>query len=259
MRVLMIGDVVGRPGRKAVQLGLADLKKEYDFSLIVANGENSSGGFGISGETAAELFSYGVDILTTGNHIWNKREAFALLEKDKRVIRPANYPPMLPGSGLVIFETKENYKIAVLNLSGRSFMPALDCPFRMVDEMLKGLQGKVNAIVVDFHAEATSEKLAFGWHLAGRVAAVCGTHTHVQTADERILPGGTAYITDMGMSGPRDSVIGTNADIAIRRFITQAPVRMEVASGLFQFNGVIIEIDETCGEALSIDRVQQFE
>ena len=259
MKILMIGDVFGKPGRKAVKLGISDLKRKYDLSLIIANGENSSGGMGVSMNTAAELFACGVDVITTGNHIWNKKEAFELVEKNKRVIRPANYPPELPGSGLVIFETKENYKVAVLNFSGRSFMPSLDCPFRMADAMVKKLQGQVNAIVVDFHAEATSEKVAFGWHLAGRVAAVCGTHIHVQTADERVLPGGTAYITDIGMTGPHNSVIGVNAAQAIHRFITQSPVRMEVASGLYQFNGVLIEIDENSGEALSIDRVQQFE
>lgn len=259
MRLLMIGDVVGRPGRKAVRQNLSELRRDYDLSLVIANGENASGGVGITKNEAEELFSYGVDIITSGNHIWDKKEAYEYIDKNKHIIRPANYPPGLPGSGVVVYETKNRYKIAVLNLSGRAFMPALDCPFRMADELIENLQGRANAIIVDFHAEATSEKIAFGWYLAGRAAAVCGTHTHVQTADERILPGGTAYITDLGMTGPYTSVIGSNKDIIIKRFLTQLPMRMEVAAGLYQFNGVIIEIDENSGEALSIERIQNYE
>ena len=259
MRLLMIGDIMGRPGRRAVQMNLDDLKKEYGLSLVVANGENASGGFGITREVGEELFSYGVDVLTTGNHIWNKKETFEYAEKEKRLIRPANYPPGLPGRGAVIFETKDKFKVAVINLCGRFFLQPLDCPFRMADELIKNLRSQADAIIVDFHAEATSEKIAFGWHLAGRVAAVCGTHTHVQTADERILPGGTAYITDLGMTGPYNSVIGSNIENVIKRFITLVPTRLEVATGLTQFNGAVIEIDETSKEATSIKRIQHFE
>jgi len=259
MRLLMIGDVIGRPGRKTVQLNLGELKREYGLSLVIANGENASGGTGITGDAAGELFSYGVDVITSGNHIWDKKEAFKYIVNEKRLIRPANYPPGLPGHGSYIFETKDNYRVAVISLSGRAFMPALDCPFRTADDLIKNLKDQADAIVVDFHAEATSEKIALGWYLAGRVAAVCGTHTHVQTADERILPGGTAYITDLGMTGPYNSVIGSNKDVVIKRFLTQLPMRMEVAPGICQFNGAIIEIDETSGEAVSIDRIQNYE
>ncbi|MDF9407431.1 MAG: hypothetical protein A4E52_01296 [Pelotomaculum sp. PtaB.Bin013] len=259
MRLLMIGDVVGRPGRTAVQVNLTELKHEHELDMVIANGENAAGGNGISRETAQELFSAGVDVLTMGNHVWNKKEALEYINHEKRIVRPANYPPGTPGNGVNIYETRRKVKVAVINLSGRAFMQAIDCPFRKVDELLKNLSDKAKVIVVDFHAEATSEKIAMGWYLAGRVSAVCGTHTHVQTADERILPGGTAYITDLGMTGPCESVIGAKKEIVIKRFITQIPLKFEVASGLFQFNGVIIEIDEITGEAVSISRIQNYE
>jgi len=255
----MIGDVVGRPGRKAVKVNLSDLKREFELDLVIANGENAAGGNGITREAAHELFSAGVDVLTMGNHVWNKKEALDYITQETRIVRPANYPPGAPGAGVNIYKTRRKIKVAVINLAGRAFLQTLDCPFRKADELLEILKGQARVIVVDFHAEATSEKIAMGWYLAGRVSAVCGTHTHVQTADERILPGGTAYITDLGMTGPCDSVIGAKKEIVIDRFITQLPLRFEVASGPFQFNGVIINIDEENGEAVSIRRIQNYE
>lgn len=259
MRLLMIGDVVGQPGRKAVKANVGDLRREFAPDLVIANGENAAGGNGITRETAGELFAAGVDVLTMGNHVWNKKEAFEFIPREPRIVRPANYPPGTPGTGVNVFQTRGRIKVAVLNIAGRAYLPTLDCPFRKADELLATLKEQAKVIVVDFHAEATSEKMAMGWYLAGRVSAVCGTHTHVQTADERILPGGTAYITDLGMTGPRDSVIGANKELVLNRFITQLPQRLEVATGLYQFNGVLIDIDEASGEATSIIRIQNYE
>ncbi|HOV78684.1 MAG TPA: TIGR00282 family metallophosphoesterase [Bacillota bacterium] len=259
MRLLLIGDVVGRSGRRAVKINLAELIREFDLDLVIANGENAAGGKGITKEVAEELFSSGVDVLTMGNHVWNKKEAFDYIGREKRIIRPANYPPGTPGAGARIFETRRKVKTAVVNLAGRVFLQPLDCPFRAADEMIERLKNDAAVVVVDFHAEATSEKVAMGWYLAGRVSAVVGTHTHVQTADERILPGGTAYITDLGMTGPCNSVIGVKKEIIIERFTTQMPQSFEVATGPFQFNAVVIDIDENSGEALSIKRIQNYE
>lgn len=259
MRLLMIGDVVGRPGRRAVKVNLEELKREFDLHLVIANGENAAGGNGITREVARELFAMGVDILTMGNHVWNKREAIDYLARESRIVRPGNYPPGTPGAGAVVYKTGPNVPVAVLNLTGRVFMQALDCPFRKADELIRQVKEQAKVIIVDFHAEATSEKIAMGWYLAGRVAAVCGTHTHVQTADECILPGGTAYITDLGMTGPCNSVIGAKKEMAMKRFLTQLPLRYEAATGLFQFNGVIIDIDEETGAATAIRRIQNYE
>jgi len=259
LRLLLIGDVVGRSGRRAVKINLAELIREFDLDLVIANGENAAGGKGITKEVAEELFSSGVDVLTMGNHVWNKKEAFDYIGREKRIIRPANYPPGTPGAGARIFETRRKVKTAVVNLAGRVFLQPLDCPFRAADEMIERLKNDAAVVVVDFHAEATSEKVAMGWYLAGRVSAVVGTHTHVQTADERILPGGTAYITDLGMTGPCNSVIGVKKEIIIERFTTQMPQSFEVATGPFQFNAVVIDIDENSGEALSIKRIQNYE
>ncbi|MCL6558591.1 MAG: TIGR00282 family metallophosphoesterase [Firmicutes bacterium] len=259
MRLLMIGDVVGRPGRRAVKANLGGLKQEFDLDLIIANGENAAGGNGITKEVAQELFSYGVDVLTMGNHVWNKKEAFDYINRETRIIRPANYPPGTPGVGVRIYETRRKVKVAVMNLAGRVFLQSLDCPFRKAEELVAKAKEQARVLVVDFHAEATSEKIAMGWYLAGKVSAVCGTHTHVQTADERILPGGTAYITDLGMTGPRDSVIGVKKEMVIEKFISQLPQKFEVATGLYQFNGVVIDIDEETGEARYIRRVQNLE
>jgi len=259
LRLMMIGDIVGRPGRRAVKVNLEGLRREFDLELVIANGENAAGGNGITREVAQDLFSAGVDVLTMGNHVWNKKDALDYIAQETRIVRPANYPPGTPGSGVNIYETRRKVKVAVINLAGRVFLQTLDCPFRKADELVKQVRDQARVVVVDFHAEATSEKMAMGWYLAGRVSAVCGTHTHVQTADERVLPGGTAYITDLGMTGPRDSVIGARKENVINRFVTQIPLPLEVAAGLFQFNGVIIDIDEETGEAMAIRRIQNYE
>ncbi len=259
MRLLMIGDIVGRSGRRAIKDNLSELKREFDLDLIVANGENAAGGSGITKDVAQELFSAGVDVLTMGNHVWNIREAYEYINSEPRIIRPANYPPGTPGNGSNVFETRRKVKVAVINLAGRVFLQSLDCPFRKVDEILPRVKKAAQVVVVDFHAEATSEKIAMGWYLAGRVSAVVGTHTHVQTADERILPGGTAYITDLGMTGPFDSVLGVKKEIVIEKFKSQLPQRFVVASGPYQFNAVMIDIDEYTGEAYAIQRIQNYE
>lgn len=259
MRFLMIGDVVGRPGRKAVKENLQDLIREFGLDFIVANGENAAGGMGITRDTARELFACGVDVITLGNHVWNKKEIVEYIAREDRVIRPANYPPGTPGKGWNIFKTHTGVNVAVLNLSGRVFMDNIDCPFRKADELLQNITGDTRVILLDFHAEATSEKIAMGKYLDGRVSAVCGTHTHVQTADECILPEGTAYITDIGMTGPRDSIIGFKTGPIIDKFLTQMPRKFEVARGLYQLNAVIIDIDEDTGKAGDIRRIQNFE
>lgn len=258
MRLLMIGDIVGRSGRRAVKENLPDLANQFSIDVVIANGENAAGGNGITRELAKELFSYGVDVITMGNHVWNQREIFSYINQENRIIRPANYPPGAPGSGSGIFKIK-GINLGVINASGRVFLQDLDCPFRKIDEIVNNMEGKADMILVDFHAEATSEKVAMGWFLDGRVSAVCGTHTHVQTADERVLPGGTAYITDVGMTGPRDTVIGVKKEAVIEKFLTQIPRRFEVVDGLYQFNAVLIDIDEDSGLATGIERVQNYE
>lgn len=259
MRLLMIGDIVGRPGRRAVRQNVPGLVNQLDVDIVIANGENSAGGNGITREVAQELFSAGVDVITMGNHVWNQKDIYTYIGQETRIIRPANYPPGAPGRGCGIFRTKGGLELGVANISGRIFMQELDCPFRKADEVVNQMREKVDIILVDFHAEASSEKVAMGWYLDGRVTAVCGTHTHVQTADERVLPGGTAYISDVGMTGPRDSVIGVKKDIVIEKFITQMPRRFEVADGLYQFNAVLVNIDEESGRALDIERILNYE
>jgi metallophosphoesterase (TIGR00282 family) len=254
----MIGDIVGRSGRRAVKDNLPGLIRELAVDFVIANGENAAGGNGITREIVRELYKLGVNVITMGNHVWHNKDIFSFIDQDSRIIRPANYPPGAPGQGFGIYEVS-NIKVAVINLSGRVFMPSLDCPFRKVDEILSCITEKARIVVVDFHAEATSEKIALGWYLNGRVSAVCGTHTHVQTADERVLPGGTAYITDLGMTGPRDSVIGVETKLVLEKFYTQMPRRFEVASGLYQFNGVVLEIDTDTGKALTIERIYNWE
>lgn len=258
LRLLLIGDIVGRPGRRAVRECLPSLRQKYQLDFVIANGENAAGGNGLTPAVAEELFSCGIDVLTGGNHIWDKKEVFPLLDAEPRIIRPANYPPGAPGVGYGIFSVRE-HKVAVINLCGRVFMPDLDCPFRLAESLVTELRAHTPLIVVDFHAEATSEKIAFGWFLDGRVTAVIGTHTHVQTADERILPGGTAYLTDVGMTGPRDGVIGVKKEIVIEKFLSQLPRRFEVASGPYQFNGCVITVDPSSGKAVAIERVQIYE
>jgi len=256
---MIIGDIVGRPGRRAVKANVNSLKREFNIDFVIANGENAAGGKGITEDTGQDLFINGVNVLTMGNHVWNKREAFEYLDRETRIVRPANYPPGTPGVGWAFYDAAGNIKICVINLIGRIFLEPLDCPFRRVDEIIKKAKEQARIIIVDFHAEATSEKVAMGWYLSGRVTAVVGTHTHVQTADEKILPGGTAYITDLGMTGPMESVIGVKKDVVIDKFVNRIPRYFEVAKGPYQFNAALIDVDEETGEATSIRRIQNYE
>lgn len=255
MKVLFVGDITGKPGRRMLAAQLAALRRTHSLDAVIANGENSAGGMGLTAGVAAELFASGVDVITGGNHIWHNREAYALLDAEPRVLRPANYPPGVPGRGSGVFATGGGGRLGVLNLQGRVFMQELDDPFRVARDAAAELRAAAPAVIVDFHAEASSEKVAMGWYLDGLVSAVIGTHTHVQTADERILPGGTAYITDVGMTGPRDGVIGMARAAILERFLTQLPVRFEVASGPVQLNAVIVSLAED-GRATAIERLQ---
>lgn len=255
MVLLVVGDVHGRPGRRILKERLPRLRAQYGARFVVANGENGAGGAGLSREVAEELFAAGVDVITGGNHIWQHRDAYELLDADPRIIRPLNYPPGVPGRGVTVARTRDGVPVAVLNLQGRVFMPEVDDPFRTVRAELEALRDQARMIVLDFHAEATSEKVAMGWFLDGKISALVGTHTHVQTADERILPLGTAYISDVGMTGPHDGVIGMDRDRILERFQTGLPVRFEVAAGPAQLNAVAIEVDEETGKAARIERI----
>jgi len=257
MKILFIGDIVGSPGRKSVNKLLPGLKEEYSLDFVIANAENASGGSGIVPKVADELFNSGVDVITSGDHIWKKSEIYELLGREKRILRPINFPASSPGKGSGIFKTKKGEKVGVINVNGRVFMEALDCPFKTTLAAQKELVQEAKIIIVDIHAEATSEKVALGWYLDGKVSAVLGTHTHIQTADERILPQGTAYLTDAGMCGPYDSVIGRKVENVLERFITGLPVRFEVAEGNIQLHGAVLDIDEKTGKAGSIERVQR--
>jgi hypothetical protein len=254
MRILFIGDIVGQPGRQMVARHLKPLVAEHGAEMILANAENAAGGFGITPSIGEELFNLGIDLLTSGNHIWDKKEAESYLAKEGRLLRPANYPEEAPGTGVHVLQ-KGGRMLAVLNVQGRAFLPSIDCPFKTVDREIAQLGSVTDTILVDFHAEATAEKQAFAWYLDGRVSAVVGTHTHVQTADERILPGRTAYITDVGMTGPRNSVIGIRPDEAIRKFITQMPRKFTLAPGPAQLSAVVLDIGED-GRARGIQRLQ---
>ncbi len=256
MKILFIGDIVGRPGRQIVARHLASLVDRHLLDLVIANAENAAAGFGVTPDVVAELFDMGIDVLTTGNHIWDKRESLPILEQEPRILRPGNYPPGLPGKGWGIFRTSADVAVAVVNLEGRVFMNNLDCPFRAADAILDELRARTPIVLVDFHAETTSEKGALGAYLDGRVSAVLGTHTHVQTADERLLPGGTAFISDVGMTGSRDSVIGIRKELSVERFLTQVPVRFEVAKKEPMLCGAIVTVDEQTGRAQAIERVQ---
>jgi hypothetical protein len=253
--LLFIGDIFGSVGRAVVGKHLPEIVVTENVDLTIANGENAAGGFGITPQLADEIFGFGVDVITSGNHIWDKREIYDYLPKQPRLLRPANYAAELPGTGVVVVEARNGVKCAVLNLQGRSYMPSTDCPFRKADALLAALPAGVNVRFVDFHAELTSEKQAMGWYLDGRVSAMVGTHTHVPTADSRILTKGTAYQTDAGMTGPYLSVIGVDKDIILQRFLTQMPVRMEAARHGAELHGVIVEVDEASGHAASIRRV----
>ena len=255
MRILFLGDIFGKPGRKLVQAKLRGLLHEYRIDFCVANIENAAGGFGITRPIADELLGYGIDLLTSGNHIWDKHAIIPYLSEQPRLLRPHNYPKGVPGTGIYVGDTNCGVRIGVLNLQGRVFMASIDCPFATGLAAVELIRKQTPVIVVDFHAEATSEKQAIGWYLDGHVSAVVGTHTHVQTADDRLLPRGTAYITDIGMTGPHDSVIGSVPDLALERFLRQIPVRLEPASGNLRICGVVIEIDESTGRALSIERL----
>ena len=256
-RVLYIGDIFGRPGRRIVKERLPELVSEYAPDLVLANGENAAAGFGITPGLADELLGLGIAVLTTGNHIWDKKEIYPYLAEhaDGPLLRPANYPPQVPGRGLYLGKTQAGLEYAVINLQGRVFMPPIDCPFRTVDALLESIPETTKLRFVDMHAEATSEKLALGRYLDGRVTAVVGTHTHVPTADEMVLPGGTAYITDLGMTGPFESVIGIKKEIAIRKFISQLPERFEVAQGDVRLCGVLVQAEAGTGRAVSIERI----
>ena len=250
MRILFIGDIVGQPGRQMVARHLKALVAEHGAEMVLANAENAAGGFGITPSVGEELLSLGIDLLTSGNHVWDKKEAEGYLAKESRVLRPANYPEETPGVGVHILR-KNDRMLGVLNLQGRAFLPSIDCPFKAADRELAQLRRVTDTILVDFHAEATAEKQAFGWYVDGRVSAVVGTHTHVQTADEQILPGRTAYITDVGMTGPRNSVIGIKPEDAIQKFLTQMPRKFTLAHGPTQLCAVVVDVGED-GRARSI-------
>ena len=250
MRILAVGDVVGKPGRQACVRLLPELRQEHRLDLVVVNAENSAGGLGVTPSTAEELMDAGADVLTSGNHIWTHKEILPYLDSDMPILRPLNYPPGVPGRGYVIGD-----RAVIVNLIGRTFMNSFDCPFRAMDGLLNELRSAPPVIVVDFHAEATSEKVAMGRYLDGRVSAVLGTHTHVGTIDTRVLPGGTAYVTDIGMVGPIDSVIGDDSEAVLQRFLTVLPHRLSVGKGRKTFNAVLVEADDATGRAVSIDRI----
>ncbi|MBN2539424.1 MAG: TIGR00282 family metallophosphoesterase [Deltaproteobacteria bacterium] len=255
MKILFIGDIVGNPGRRAVKVLLPGIVGNYGVDIVIANCENAAGGFGVTRKIVDELYHNEIDILTSGNHIWDKKEISSFIDDYETLVRPANYPEKTAGKGSVVLETRLGISLGVLNLEGRVFMKPLDCPFRVAEREIDALKDKTNIIIVDMHAEATSEKEALGWFLDGRVSAVVGTHTHVQTADERVLPLGTAYITDAGMTGSFDSVLGIRKEVALERFLTLLPNRFDVAKGDVRLQGVLIDIDNRTGKALSIERL----
>jgi metallophosphoesterase (TIGR00282 family) len=254
MRILFIGDIFASPGRTIVADRLTRIVTEEYIDFVIANAENSAGGFGITPLIAEELFAMGIEAMTSGNHVWDKRELYDYLDRQPRIVRPANYTSDLPGRGVTVVRSKSNVPVAVINLQGRTHMPPTDCPFRTADRILAELDPAITIRFVDFHAELTSEKMAMGWYLNGRVTAVVGTHTHIPTADTRILAGGTAYQTDCGMTGPYNSVIGVDKDIVMRRFLTGVPSRMEAARGGVELHAVIVDADETTGKATGVRR-----
>jgi metallophosphoesterase (TIGR00282 family) len=253
LRILFLGDIIGHPGRQALKQLLPGLLERSSPDLVIANAENAAGGSGITEEIARELFQK-VQVLTSGNHVWDKKESLGYLDAEPRLLRPANYPPANPGKGVYFHESEDGWTAAVLNLQGRVFMEPIDCPFRKADELLERIRARTPVVIVDFHAEATSEKQALGWHLDGRVSAVIGTHTHVPTADEKILPGGTAYLTDVGMVGGYHSVIGIRPDQALARFLSGRPQRFEPAKDGLLLSAALVEVDAATGKALSICR-----
>ena len=253
MNILFVGDIFASPGRRIVADHLADIVQTNHIDLTIANVENAAGGFGITPSIAEELLGLGLDVLTTGNHVWDKREIYDYLGRQPRLLRPANYP-QAPGSGIITLRARNGVECAVLNLQGRTYMPATECPFRKADQLLAQLDPAIRVRFVDFHAEVTSEKMAMGWYLDGRVSALVGTHTHIPTADTRILPQGTAYQTDCGMTGPYRSVIGVETDVILQRFLTALPVRMEAARHGAELHSVIVDVDESTGKARAVRR-----
>ena len=254
----MVGDIVGRPGRRVMKRCLPGLRQGHDIDLCIANAENAAGGSGLTTKIARELFAAGVDVITTGDHVWKQREIIPVLDADDRILRPANYSSRAAGKGASVYPVSQ-HKVAVINLLGRMFMKPVNCPFACVDELLKTIGQEAEFVLVDFHAEATSEKIAMGWYLDGRASAVVGTHTHVQTADERVLPQGTAYITDLGMTGPHESVLGRNTERVLSALVTQMPQRFDVAKGDVRLCGALIALDERNGRASAIQRIVQLE
>jgi metallophosphoesterase (TIGR00282 family) len=259
LRICVIGDIIGKPGRVAVTHALPDLRAELDLDMVIANGENTAAGAGLTPSLAEELLAGGVDVITSGNHIWDKREIYDYLDTDRPVLRPINYPDSAPGRGWLVHRTDDGDEVAVINAMGRVFMNQLDSPFTVLDALLDEAAEPLPPVrILDFHCEITSEKNAMGWYLDGRVSAVVGTHTHVPTADARVLPGGTAYISDIGMTGPRDSIIGFSLETVLPRFTRHLPTRFAVAEGPVAFNAVVISVDASTGRASSIDQVQRL-
>ena len=255
MRILFIGDIFGKPGREVARRAIPALIERESLDFVIANVENSAAGFGVTGDIADTILSYGVDAMTTGNHVWDKKEILDYIPRQPKLIRPANFPPGTPGRGSYVGKTRTGEPIGVINVMGRIFMQPLDDPFAVVQKEIEAMRGKARVILVDFHAEATSEKVAMGWHLDGRVTAVFGTHTHVQTADDRILPKGTAYLTDVGMTGPHDSIIGVTTEVALGRFLNGMPARFESATGPGRLNAVLVTADRSTGRATAIQRL----
>jgi metallophosphoesterase (TIGR00282 family) len=255
LRILFIGDIVGRPGRELVRRGLSALVEHHAVDIVIANAENAAAGFGITREIGDQILNWGVDVMTSGNHIWDKKEAIDYIGAEPRLLRPANYPAGVPGNGSYLARTEDGRSVGVINVMGRVFMLTIDDPFAVVLREIEAMRQRTHVIFVDFHAEATSEKIAMGWHLDGKVTALVGTHTHVQTADERILPRGTAYLTDVGMTGPHDSVIGVEIEAALGRFLNAMPARFETATGNPRLNAVLVEADEKTGLATRIERL----
>lgn len=257
MNILFIGDIVGNPGRKIIKELMPGLRNEYPHDVCIANAENAAGGSGITYIVAQELYKSGIDVITMGNHTWSKKEILNFIDSEPKIVRPANFPSELPGKGSTIYNSKIG-KIGILNLMGRVYMDSIDCPFKAAERELGYLKSFTKIIIVDFHAEATSEKSALAWFLDGRVSCVLGTHTHVQTADEKLLPFGTAFISDVGMTGPYEGIIGVDKDIVINKFVTHMPVKYEVARGSTQFNAVYLQIDEKNGKTVRIERINKI-
>ncbi|MDD3906396.1 MAG: TIGR00282 family metallophosphoesterase [Candidatus Omnitrophica bacterium] len=257
MNILFIGDIVGEPGRRAIEGLLPGIKKANDIEFAIGNAENVAGGSGVTPSLADELFDHGLDVITSGDHIWKRKEIIDRIDADRRILRPANYPPGSPGAGSTVVRSESGIDVGVINLAGRVFMSPLECPFRTATAEIDKIKNKTRIIIVDMHAEATSEKIALGWYLDGKVSAIIGTHTHVQTADEKVLPGGTAFLCDAGMTGPLDGVIGRKKEQILARFLTQMPMKFEMAEGDIQLQGAIVDIDDKTGRANSIKRIQK--